>query len=138
KTLPSGAQAISCLANLARALLSQGHIEKSAQLLDEIDESVSDDRDRMVYAFRYAALARSIVLFRQNRRQEAISQAESVLRICDQVGDRMLKRKTQLTKAEILLAECRLDEFRTILSDALASSDGDSPQLQVQREQLIC
>src|SRR5262249_41878953 len=137
KALPSGTQAVSCLANLARVRMAQGRIEDAVRLLDEVDDSVAHERDRVFYAYRYASLTRSVVSFRQGYVDLALSQVDAVLRACEQAGDQMLKQKALLTEAELLLAANRFAKYRTPLDAALADFDGGSPQLLVQCEQIL-
>src|SRR5262245_8655911 len=137
KALPSGVQAVSCITNLARARLSQGQISESARLLDGISQTACSDQDRNSYPYRYAALMQSVVLFRQNRLQDAIDQLQVVLRVCDQVGDEMLKRKALLTQAEVFLATGRYSDFRRAFDAVSTRLDGESPQLSVQYERIL-
>jgi transcriptional regulator with PAS, ATPase and Fis domain len=137
KALPSGTQAVSCLANLARVRIAQGRLEDAEQLLDKIDESVSNEKDQVLYAYRYANLTRAIASFRRGLVDSALSQIEAVLRACEQAADKMLKQKALLTEAELLLAASSFTKYRVPLDAALANFCGDSPQLLVQCEQIL-
>ena len=138
KALPSGAQAVSCLTNLARVRLSQGRINDAAKLMTEIDDATASDHNRNSYPYRYAALARSVVLFRQNRVEDAHKELESVLGICDQMGDEMLKHKALMAQAEFFLASGRHSDFTKALNAALAQLHDESPQFYVQFERILC
>src|SRR5437870_12250751 len=59
------------LDTLARIRLSQDRLEECHSFLDEIEGTIRDEADRILYAHRYAALTRTLLLGRQNRVAEA-------------------------------------------------------------------
>ena len=122
---------------MARVRLSQGRLDECRQLLDEIEDSISSEKDRALYAHRYAALTRCLLLAREGSLHEAMLQLESILAITDAVADRLLCNKVLLVKAELLQRAGSRDDFMVALNAALLRLDGESPEMFAQSERIL-
>jgi len=92
--LPSfGSKTNATLDSLARVHLTQGRLHTCAELLDQIDDSIRTEEDRIMYGHRYAALTRTQLLACQGRIQEAAVMNESVMELASRGGDALLITK---------------------------------------------
>ena len=136
--LPSiGAKTNGSLDTLARVRLSQGRFEDCVVLLDRIDSSLRTERDRTLYAHRYAELTRAQLLADQGHLQDAMVRAESALALATLGGDALLSQRVQLTKAELLQRLGRIPMAMAIVRSLLPGLVGESPELYAQYEQIL-
>lgn len=125
------------LESSARVRLSQGRLDDCERLLDEIESSIKCDEDKRLFAHRYAAMARALLLRRQGQFDRAFVQIEDVLALTRVTGDTHLKKQAQLTKADLLRQLGRLDEFRIAIDETLRDADSQSPEMFADYERII-
>jgi DNA-binding NtrC family response regulator/tetratricopeptide (TPR) repeat protein len=101
--LPSaGDNGVASLGSLAELRLAQGRIDESAELLDRMEQSIREPKDRMAYPHRHTAPTRSRLLARQGDLCGALENIESALVSAEVLGDQLLRKSALLTKAELL------------------------------------
>src|SRR5439155_1478299 len=122
---------------LARIRLAQGRHEECSRVLDRIDESIQCPSDRMLYAHRYALLARSELLAREGRLHQALETTESVLTVAREAGDRLLQALAAVFKAEVLQRLGEQNEALTILSEISMTLLERPPDIYAQCERLL-
>jgi DNA-binding NtrC family response regulator/tetratricopeptide (TPR) repeat protein len=137
-SLPSGGDTKNwSLESSARVRLSQGRLEDCEVLLDEIERSIKCDEDRRLFAHRYAAMAKVLLLARQERFGDALLQVETVLALTDVTGDNMLRKHALITKADVLQQIGRSDQYRTVVETAANELEGDSPETFARYESVL-
>jgi tetratricopeptide (TPR) repeat protein len=117
------------LESSARVRLSQDRLDECEHLLDEIERSIKCEEDRRLFAHRYAAMARALLLARKGRVDAAMLQVDKVLALTDVTGDSLLGKHALIMKADLLQQFGRVDEFREFVETALGDIDTESPEL---------
>jgi hypothetical protein len=125
------------LDTLARIRLYQDRLVECEALLNEIEMTIRDDADKLLFAHRYAALTRTQLLARQNRVAEALVQADVVQALSQRADDKLLSRMVSLVKAELMLRANRFDESIAALRDVLLGGDGNAPDVYAQAEGIM-
>ncbi len=125
------------LESRARVRLSQGEFDECETLLDEIEHSIKCDEDRRLFAHRYAAMARALLLVRQGRLDDALLQIEKVLALTDVTGDRLLGKQALVTKADVFQQMGRYDEFRSVIGALVNENDLETPEVFAQFESTL-
>jgi len=125
------------LDTLARIRLYQDRLVDCEALLNEIEMTIRDDADKLLFAHRYAALTRTQLLARQNRVAEALVQADVVQGLSQRADDKLLSRMVSLVKAELTLRANRFDESIAALRDVLLGGDGNAPDVYAQAEGIM-
>ena len=115
-----------CLETLARINLAQGRLDECAELLDQIDESVTSPKDRSRYVHRHTQLTRTQLLDRTGNLRQAIAHADLVLTLAAEAGDHLLHNATLLTKAGLLQAAGKISEALSVL-DTIAPTMANQP-----------
>ena len=108
------------LDSLAKIRLAQGRCDECAGLLDQIDESVRSPGDRVLYSYRHSLLTRSALLTRQDRLDEALATADSVLALATEAGDHLLCDMALLARADLLRQTGRTGEALELLGEVAA------------------
>jgi transcriptional regulator with PAS, ATPase and Fis domain/tetratricopeptide (TPR) repeat protein len=117
------------LESSARVRLSQDRLDECEHLLDEIERSIKCEEDRRLFAHRYAAMARALLLARKGRMDDAMLQIDGVLALTDVTGDRLLGKHALIMKADLLQQSGAVDEFRDVVDKALGDTDTESPEV---------
>jgi DNA-binding NtrC family response regulator len=125
------------LDTLARIRLYQDRLVECDALLNEIEMTIRDDADKLLFAHRYAALTRTQLLARQNRVAEALAQADVVQALSQRADDKLLSRMVSLVKAELMLRANRFDESVAALRDVVLGGDGKAPDVYAQAEGIM-
>src|SRR5205814_7147276 len=123
---------------LAQLHLTQDDLNRCAQLLDRIDESVRTDSDRRLYTYRHAQLTRVRLLMRQHRWADALSASESLRRVAMDAGDHLLSSFIDIIKAELLAAMQLSAEFVSTLDDWLTQLTRPLSQVAEYERVLAC
>jgi tetratricopeptide (TPR) repeat protein len=125
------------LESRARVRLAQERFLDCEILLNEIEQSIKCDEDRRLFAHRYAAMARVLLLARQGRLEDALVQVENVLALTHVTGDRLLGKHALLTKADISRQLGRADQFRSIIDEFVTENDIETPETFAQYESTL-
>jgi DNA-binding NtrC family response regulator/tetratricopeptide (TPR) repeat protein len=138
EALPSlGDNWSAALDSIARVRIVQGRLEESSRLLDRIAESIRVPSDRRRYAYRNAQLTRTQLLARQERWDEALSSADTVIQLAKEAGDHLLTQIALLTKAELLQQTGHTLEAMTLLEGLVDSLAQHAPDVFAHYERIL-
>jgi DNA-binding NtrC family response regulator/tetratricopeptide (TPR) repeat protein len=127
------------LDSMALSLLAQGRIDDAVQTLQTIDQGVSTPADWLLYGNRHSRLTRTLVLLRHGRVNEALVEANNVLKMSAAVGDHFLHDAACILRADIFRRLARTDDFLRALEEIVPSLQTGEPRLYARYlELLIC
>ena len=129
-------QAGAVLESLARIHSIQGNADSCLAALDRI-ESLYVDQDRIAYEHRYAAHTRLRLLADHGHVEDALGTADRAIDLAARVGDSLLLKQVQLTKAELLQRLGQLPASMALITEVLPGLVGLSPELYARCEQIL-
>jgi DNA-binding NtrC family response regulator/tetratricopeptide (TPR) repeat protein len=123
--------------SIALSLLAEGRTHEAFERLAAIDEAVSNESDWLLYGNRHSRLTRTYALLRLNRLDEALHQADEVLRLAATVGDRFLLHSASIARADALQRLGRRHEFLTAIERIAGTLADVGAHLQARYMQLL-
>ncbi|HJZ66702.1 MAG TPA: hypothetical protein VKF81_01050, partial [Blastocatellia bacterium] len=129
-----GPDTLAALEGLARVRLAQGRFDECKDALDRIEARIDD---RPSHFYRDAQLTRAYLLERQGRVGDAILRADCAIALADRAGDRLLKKKGQIAKAEFYVVTGQIGESLSLLEAVVPSLIEDSPELFALTEEVV-
>jgi len=125
------------LDSLARIRLSQDRLDDCAAFLDEIEGTIHEEADRVLYAHRYAELTRTLLIARYGRVHEALAHSDVVQTLAKRAHDKLLSRMALLVKSELLLRVRRSEESLASLREVVLDLETGPPDLYAQCEGIM-
>jgi transcriptional regulator with PAS, ATPase and Fis domain len=114
--LPSSGESHSgMLETLARIRLTQGRTNEAKALIDQLEDSITGPRDRVLYTYRHTLLTRAQFYARESRIQDALEQVDRAMALANEAGDDWLSNRAQLKKAQLLQQDGRARDALRLL-----------------------
>jgi tetratricopeptide (TPR) repeat protein len=132
-----GLYATAALEGLARVRLAQGQLDPCEDLLDRLEASVQNEKDRTWYVYREAELTRARLLARRDFVTDALSKVERVLALAIEARDTLTVKRASLTKAELCVRSGDVESATEILRSIVPTLASDSPELIAHAEQIF-
>jgi DNA-binding NtrC family response regulator/tetratricopeptide (TPR) repeat protein len=136
--LPSaGDNCNGALEGIARVRLVQGQVSDAVALLERVAESVRDPGDHRLYVYRHARLTQTQLLARQERWDDALVSAESLVKLASDAGDQWLRQVALLMKAELLQQTGNVHEAMETLDVVVDTLAQQPPDLYAHYERIL-